>query len=94
MKYNDLLNELFDLLDKNKDIIKLREIKPKLLTNSKLLADIETYQVTKSIALKKKLYTYPEYLEYLHLENNLNFLILEIKNRQSIAKNKKLSYNT
>ena len=75
MKYNDLINELLDLLDKNDDIKKIKELKEKLVKDNSLSEDIKLYQLTKSIDLKKKLFGHHDYLEYLTLENNLIFLI-------------------
>ena len=57
MKYNDLINELLDLLDKNSDIKKVKSLKDKLILNKELTKDIENYKLIKTVDNKKKLYT-------------------------------------
>lgn len=56
MKYNELINELLDLLDKNEDIIKIKKIKKELQEDKNLIKQIQEYQLTKDINLKKELY--------------------------------------
>ena len=45
MKYNDLINEFLDLLDKQEDIIKIKKLKQKLLNDQELLNSITDYQL-------------------------------------------------
>lgn len=89
MKYNDLINELLDLLDKNSDIKNIKILKNKLINDKELKSNIENYQITKSIEIKKKLFQNSDYLNYLKYENNLNLLIHDIKNKFVIFNNRK-----
>lgn len=84
MKYNDLINELLDIIDKNEDIKIIKELKEKLLVNSTFLGELENYKINKTIDNKKKLYNNTDYLNYLRSETNINILIQEIKNKFSI----------
>ncbi len=79
MEYNDLINELLDLLDKNKEIRRIKELKNKLLQDKTLKKEIENYKLTKNVNDKKKLYENKDYLEYLKLETEINLLIQNIK---------------
>lgn len=89
MKYNELINELLDLLDKNEDIIKIKKIKKELQEDKNLIKQIQEYQLTKDINLKKELYQNPTYQEYLQAETNINYLILAIKKAWQIFSNRK-----
>lgn len=81
MKYNELINELLDLLDKNDDIIKVKELKNKLLNDSNFLRDLEKYRLIKTVENKKILYENDNYVEYLKRETSINMLIREIKEK-------------
>ena len=52
MKYNDLINELLDLLDKDSKIIQIKKIKKKLLNDENLKENIENYRATKNLESK------------------------------------------
>ena len=80
MEYNNLINDLLDLLDNNIDVIKLKKLKKKLLNDLKFQEDLKNYHLTKTVANKKKLFENKDYTEYLKCENNLNILIVEIRN--------------
>ena len=86
MKYNDLINELMDLLDKDEDIIKVKELKKELLNDSPFLCALKNYKLEKNINNKKILFDNPKYLEYLNSTNNINMLILEIKKKFNFVK--------
>ena len=81
MEYNKLLNELFDILDKNEDIIKIKKFKNKLLDNKDLLKEIKEVNNNFTLENKKKLYKNDDYVEYLKLETNIKLLINSIKNK-------------
>ncbi len=91
MKYNDLINELLDLLDENSDIKKVKSLKDKLISNKELTKDIENYKLIKTVDNKKKLYTNQEYLEYLSSEVAVNLLIEKIKKKFSVFSSRKCS---
>ncbi|MBQ8891480.1 MAG: hypothetical protein IJ068_01280 [Bacilli bacterium] len=86
MKYNDLINELLEILDKNSDIVNLKELKKTLLNDSNFLRDLEKFHLIKTVENKKILYQNDNYLKYLKCETNINILIQEIKNKFKIFK--------
>ena len=88
MEYNELINELLDELDKNLDIKNIKNLKTKLLNNLDFLNEIENYKLVKNIDNKKKLLNNQDYLEYLKSETNINLLILSIKDKFKIFKNR------
>ena len=81
MKYNQLINEFFNLLDELYDIKQIKVLKQSLKENKDFLNDLETYRMLKTIEAKKKLYENKEYVEYLKLETNINILLQEIKSK-------------
>ncbi len=89
MKYNDLINEFLDLLDEDLFIIKIKELKKKLLKDKSLLDKIEEYKQLNTIELKKKLYDNKDYFEYLKLETSINIMIQDIKNKFKILYSRK-----
>ena len=89
MKYNELINELFDILDNNYDVIKIKDLKNKLIKDKNFINSLEDYRLVKTINNKKKLYENKDYLEYLKSETNINILIQNIKNKFSIFNNRK-----
>jgi len=85
MEYNNLINELLDILDKDENIIKIKELKNKLLNDNKLLEDIKNVNNNPSIETKKKLFNNNDYKEYLRLESNINLIILSIKQKLNFS---------
>ena len=86
MKYNDLINDLLDLLDKNSDIIKIKYLKGILLNDSDFLSELDNYKIVKTVENKKKLYQNKDYLEYLKSKTNINILIQKIQNKFKFVK--------
>ena len=79
MNINDKLNELFHLLDNNKDIKEIKIIKDKI--TDKELNLINEYRSNPTIDNKKKLYENKIINEYLTRESNINYLIMGINNK-------------
>ncbi len=88
MEYNDLINELLDLISENEDVKKLKKIKEELLLDKKLQAEINNYRLSKTLDNKKKLFLNSKYLEYLKSENEINLLIEDIKRKFKIFSNR------
>ena len=90
MNIDKKLDELFTLLDKNKDIKKIKELKEKI--TDKEITLINNYRNNPTIENKKLLYDNLLINEYLIAESNLNYLIMEInskfKRRKNCAGNK------
>ncbi len=88
MKYNDLLNELFDLLDENQDIKRVKTLKGKLINNLELQNNLSLYKETRSVESKKKLYENQDYVKYLESENNIRLLVADIKKKFNFTNRK------
>ena len=86
MEYNNLINELLDILDKNEDIKKIKELKSKLLYDNKLLEEIKNVKNNYNVESKKNLFNNLDYKEYLKLENNINLIILNIKQKMKFTR--------
>ena len=89
MKYNDLINDLLDLLDENENIREIKKIKKSIALDNNLKNDLENYRLLRTVDAKKKLYVYPNYVKYLECENQIRFLIQDIKNKFIIFNNKR-----
>lgn len=86
MKYNDLINDLLNILDQNEDILKIKKLKKEILNDSNFLNDLENYRLIKSVESKKKLYENKKYVSYLESETNINILIKAIKDKFNFIK--------
>lgn len=79
MNINEKLDELFILLEKNKNIKAIKELKSKI--TDKEINLIKEYRNNPTIENKKKLYENKIIDEYLKCETNINYLIMEINNK-------------
>jgi hypothetical protein len=90
MNINKLLDELFNLLDNDINIKKIKKLKSKI--TNKEIELINLYRNNPTVENKKKLYENKVINEYLTCESNINYLIMEINNkfkrRKSCACNK------
>lgn len=84
----DIMNKTYELIDAldNSSLIKdLTVYKEKILSNKKLcdLIDRGNMEEDKYVlmSIKKELYEYFEYKEYMRLYNELNFIVMEINSR-------------
>ena len=79
MEINRLLNELFELLDKDDNIKKIVLLKTKI-TNQEIEL-INNYRSNPTIINKKKLYENKVINDYLTCESNINYLIMQINSK-------------
>lgn len=90
MNIDKKLNELFSLLDNDENIKKIKELKNNITDTEINL--IKEYRNNPTVINKKKLYDNEIINEYLILESNINYLIMEInskfKRRKNCAGNK------
>ncbi len=94
MEYNDLLNELFDLLDENSDIKNIKSLKKKLLADKDLQDELNLYKKLMTVHEKKKLFQNIDYVQYLKSENNIRLLIVEIKQKFNCFNNRKCQHES
>ena len=85
MEYNDLLNELLDLLDENIDIKNIKSLKKKLMKDKSFQENLALYHEQKSVDLKKKLFQNEDYVKYLESENNIRLLSIDIKSKFNLV---------
>ena len=83
---NRLLDELIGLLDKHPQVIKLDEIKSKI--DKKTLELIDNYRCNPTVLNKKKLYENKVFREYVNIESDINYLIMEINNKFKLGRGK------
>ena len=79
MNIDKEMNELFILLDNNPDIVKIKKLKKKI--GKKEIDLIMDYRCNPTIENKKKLYGNNIIDEYLKIESNINYLIMNINNK-------------
>ena len=82
------MNELIEEIEKlkqsidNLDRIKeLKKINNEIMKDKELLKNIEKYNQTQDERLKIKIINHKLFREYKHMENECNFLILEINKK-------------
>lgn len=93
-KIEEQLDDLINILDTNPNIIKEIELKNKLLSNNDLLNKIEKLKTLDIYSneykeLKKEIFNNKDFVEYKHLENEINLMILEINKRLNKLTDKK-----
>ena len=79
MNINKLLDELFNLLDKDINIKKIKKLKSKI--TNKEIELINEYRNNPTVSNKKKLYDNKLINEYLSCETEVNYLIMGINNK-------------
>lgn len=85
-KIETKIDELLKILDEDSRIIKLKKVKEKLLKNEELLTKIQKLQQLDIYSneykeLKKELFENKDFVEFKHLENEINLLIMEINQK-------------
>ena len=79
MNIDKKLNELFSLLESDENIKKIKKLKNNITDTEINL--IKEYRNNPTITNKKKLYENKVINEYLILESNINYLIMEINSK-------------
>lgn len=82
------VNILKKELDKDSNIIKIKDLNNIIKDNTELLELISKYKITRNEEIKNKIISDPIYLEYKHYENEVNFIILKIRNELKKITNK------
>ena len=85
MNIDKEMDELFKLLDNNKDIKRIKELKSKI--TDKEINLVNNYRSNPNIDNKKILYSKKVINEYLICESNLNYLIMGINSKFKRSKN-------
>ena len=84
-KVDILLSEL----DKQECVVEIKKLNNKLLMNKELLDLIKEYRVTGNEEIKDKIISDELYSKYKHYENEVNFLILNIRSKLKVINDKK-----
>lgn len=84
-KVDVLLSEL----DKQECVVEIKKLNNKLLMNKELLDLIKEYRVTGNEEIKDKIISDELYSKYKHYENEVNFLILNIRSKLKVINGKK-----
>ncbi len=84
-KVDVLLSEL----DKQECVVEIKKLNNKLLMNKELLDLIKEYRVTGNEEIKDKIISDELYSKYKHYENEVNFLILNIRSKLKVINDKK-----
>ena len=97
-KLNKKIDTLINILDNDSRIIKLVEEKNKLLKNKELLDKISKLKKLDKYSeeyklIKKDLFNNIDFVSFKELENELNYLILEINNKLRVLTNERRCNN-
>lgn len=85
----DKLDELFLYLDNTDCIKEIRELNKVINNDKELISLIEEYKLTRNEEIRKKIVSNELYSRYKHLENEVNFMILDIRTKlKTIDKSK------
>lgn len=84
-KVDVLLSEL----DKQECVVEIKKLNNELLMNKELLDLIKEYRVTGNEEIKNKIISDEIYSKYKHYENEVNFLILNIRSKLKVINDKK-----
>lgn len=88
-KVEDTISVMLDILEKDERIIALKNRKQELLqdkiflNNMKKLQELDIYS-DEYKKLKQELFQNPVFVEFKHLENEINLLILEINQKLNV----------
>ena len=92
LKMNDLYNLILDFEDKLQEentIVSLKEQYKIIKNDSELVNLIKKYHQTSDEAIKEKLIMNDKLRKAKHLENELNYIILQINKELSVLTNKR-----
>lgn len=84
-KVDILLSEL----DNQECVKEIKKLNNKLLMDKELLDLIKEYRVTGNEEIKNKIVSNELYSKYKHYENEVNFIILDIRSKLKVINDKK-----
>ena len=82
------VNILKEELDKDTNVIKIKNLNKLIKEDKELLDLISKYKITRNEEIKDKIISNQLYLEYKHYENEVNFIILKIRSELKNITNK------
>ncbi len=87
------IDEMLELINNDKDFIKMKKLEKELENSKELMNDIKTLKEIEDysdeyISLKKKILDNKDFSEYKFLERDLNLLVYEINTRLNSLKEK------
>jgi len=91
IELTNLLYDLKDELDKNKDIIEIKKLNEKINENTKLTNLLKEFHNSNNtnLKLKTELLNNKDIIKYKELELDINILILEINSKFKVFNNSK-----
>ncbi|MBR6949871.1 MAG: hypothetical protein IKH54_06800 [Bacilli bacterium] len=89
---NELMEKvdiLLNKLDEQECVKEIKKLNNKLVMNKELLDLIKEYRVTGNEEIKNKIISDEIYSKYKHYENEVNFIILNIRSKLKVINDKK-----
>ena len=80
---------LLNKLDEQECVKEIKKLNNKLVMNKELLDLIKEYRVTGNEEIKNKIISDEIYSKYKHYENEVNFIILNIRSKLKVINDKK-----
>ena len=80
---------LLNKLDEQECVKEIKKLNNKLVMNKELLDLIKEYRVTGNEEIKNKIISDELYSKYKHYENEVNFIILNIRSKLKVINDKK-----
>lgn len=89
---NELMEKvdiLLNKLDEQECVKEIKKLNNKLVLNKELLDLIKEYKITGNEEIKNKIISDEIYSKYKHYENEVNFIILNIRSKLKVINDKK-----
>ena len=80
---------LLNKLDEQECVKEIKKLNNKLVMNKELLDLIKEYRITGNEEIKNKIISDEIYSKYKHYENEVNFIILNIRSKLKVINDKK-----
>lgn len=94
LELEDKLNDLLSVLKQDSRLLEIKVLKEKLVSNHKLLDQINEYNINPyNQLLKEKLFKNSDFKRYKELENEIYFLTLNINQIINRITDKRMCHN-
>ena len=82
------VDNLISCIDQTEEVVSIKKINEKIMQDKKLLELIKNYNETLDENIKKEIINNDLFLEYKHMETELNILILDLNSKLKSINNK------